>query len=216
LRGWFGPQRAARRLALLGTLALSFVAIPAAWLTGAAVPMVVVGWEGMLSAYSYVVDSPSATATVQASLFFVLVNPTVVYADRGAQIGDPRLDIAALFRMLTGVLTMLGRNAVLAVVATTAWFSSVDLADVITVRTYVQFCSTQLVLLLGLYCAHSGLASVQIGWMRLLGHQVPERYVYPFLSRTPLEFWARWNTWIGRWAHRYLYFRHSDRLSGCA
>src|SRR5262249_49206419 len=53
---------------------------------------------------------------------------------------------------------------------------------------------------------HSGLASLQIGYMRCIGYRVPERYRLPFLATSPQDFWRRWNTWIGRWGYRYVFF----------
>jgi D-alanyl-lipoteichoic acid acyltransferase DltB (MBOAT superfamily) len=47
---------------------------------------------------------------------------------------------------------------------------------------------------------------MQIGLMRLIGYEVPERYRYPFLARSPEDFWRRWNTWLGSWAKRYLFY----------
>ena len=55
------------------------------------------------------------------------------------------------------------------------------------------------------YAAHSGLASIQIGIMRQLGYQVPERYNYPFLASSPLDFWRRWNTYVGGWLRQYVF-----------
>jgi hypothetical protein len=62
------------------------------------------------------------------------------------------------------------------------------------------------------YLGHSGLASLQIGAVALLGYRVPERYVYPLFATSPLEFWRRWNTWIGSWARRYLFMPMSTKL----
>jgi hypothetical protein len=55
------------------------------------------------------------------------------------------------------------------------------------------------------YAMHSGLASVQIGFLRQLGYELPERYDHPFLARSPADFWRRWNTYVGAWVQRYLF-----------
>jgi hypothetical protein len=55
------------------------------------------------------------------------------------------------------------------------------------------------------YARHSGLASLQIGLMRQLGHAVPERYVWPLVARNPMDFWQRWNTYVGGWMARYAF-----------
>jgi D-alanyl-lipoteichoic acid acyltransferase DltB (MBOAT superfamily) len=71
--------------------------------------------------------------------------------------------------------------------------------------SYVLWAGTYGGRLLRVALAHSGLASVQIGLMRLIGHEVPERYDFPLLARSPAEFWRRWNIWVGRWAQRYVF-----------
>jgi D-alanyl-lipoteichoic acid acyltransferase DltB (MBOAT superfamily) len=55
------------------------------------------------------------------------------------------------------------------------------------------------------YAAHSGVASLQIGALFMLGYRIPERYRYPLFARSPAEFWRRWNTYIGGWARIYVY-----------
>ena len=62
------------------------------------------------------------------------------------------------------------------------------------------------------YAMHSGLASVQIGVMRQAGHELPERYNKPFLARNPVDFWRRWNTYVGAWVERYLFAPTAIRL----
>ena len=41
--------------------------------------------------------------------------------------------------------------------------------------------------------------------MRQLGYWIPERYRHPVMSRSPAEFWRRWNTYVGGWAHAYVF-----------
>ena len=58
---------------------------------------------------------------------------------------------------------------------------------------------------LAAYWGHSGAVSVRLGWMRLLGWRVPERYHYPFLTDSPLDFWKRWNIHWGTWFRFYVF-----------
>jgi len=140
------------------------------------------------------------------------VNPTVVYAERGTGDRGPRADLQGICRIIVGTITMGGRSVALLLIGRTSWLRSVGVNSVSNLPTYVQFCAVSLVLALGLFCAHSGLAHIQIGWMRLLGHRLPERYVYPFMATSPADFWNRWNTWIGRWAYRYIYIPLGRRM----
>jgi hypothetical protein len=67
------------------------------------------------------------------------------------------------------------------------------------------FAVNGLLVVLARYSALSGLASFQIGALGALGYSLPERYRYPFLARSPADFWRRWNTYIGAWLKRYVF-----------
>jgi hypothetical protein len=197
---------AVRAGALLFVACLLFVAVPAVSLhePGMAA-LLVVGWEVALSAHSYGVDTLGRASSWRGALTFLLVHPTLVYAERPGPVAPPGGDWRAGLRILAGTMTLVGREAALVAVAGVPWTRPADLGDVVGPRSYLNFATSQLPLLIGLYCAHSGLASIQIGWMRLLGYRVPERYRLPLLAVSPRDFWERWNTWIGRWLHLYVY-----------
>jgi hypothetical protein len=61
------------------------------------------------------------------------------------------------------------------------------------------------VIALGEYISQSANVSLQIGLMRLLGYEVPECFNYPWLARSPMDFWRRWNRYLGVWCERYIY-----------
>jgi hypothetical protein len=63
------------------------------------------------------------------------------------------------------------------------------------------------------YAAHSGLASLQIGWMRQIGWRVPERYELPLFAKSPMDFWRRWNTYVRVWLERYVFLPVSVRAA---
>ncbi len=63
------------------------------------------------------------------------------------------------------------------------------------------------------YLGHSGLASFQIGALRMLGFDPPERYHYSFLATSPLDLWRRWNTYLGLWLQRYVFLPLALRWS---
>jgi hypothetical protein len=67
--------------------------------------------------------------------------------------------------------------------------------------------------LVSLYLAHSGLASLRIGLMRIIGYEIPERYRFPFLAVSPADFWRRWNIYLGSWAKRYVFYPVATFLS---
>jgi hypothetical protein len=170
------------------------------------VAWLILGWEVMLSAHSYCVDVSSSgeRPSLADCLFFLLINPTFIYAERGAPLPRESAAPVGALRVVLGAIAMLGRDAALFVVGALAFLTTSHLGDSGAV-SYARFVCTQLVLVLGLYCAHAGLASIQIGWMRVLGHGVPERYRYPLFASGPQDFWLRWNVWVSRWAQRYIY-----------
>jgi hypothetical protein len=201
------PRRVAKLGGPLVAGAALFVLLPAAVVHHRIAALCLVfGWEVMLSAHSYCVEVASSDErpTLADCAFFLLVTPTVVYPERGSALPDDAQPERGALRVVRGTATMLGRDiALLAVGAAT--FLGVSRSTDEWADGYGRFAGTQLVLLLGLYCAHSGLASIQIGWMRVIGWTVPERYRYPLLARDPQDFWRRWNIWLSCWARRYLY-----------
>jgi hypothetical protein len=98
----------------------------------------------------------------------------------------------------TPAVRLLSDRAVLA-----GWFPSATLGLIVLggVRFFAE------------YGSHSGLASMQISLMRAAGYSVPERYRYPFLATSPLDFWRRWNVYVGTWLRRYVFLPASRRFA---
>ena len=205
LAGWL-PGHWIRGGAVLVQAALWFVVLPAALVTHpVVVATIAIGWDIMLSAHSFAVDTAARDPRPSFAdcLFFLLVNPAVIYVERGVQVDGARPAVRGVARVLAGTVVMVGRDLALVWIGTTPWLFPHAGAPFLS--QYVRFCVTQAVLFLGLYCAHAGLANVQIGWMAVIGYRIPERYHFPFLARDPQDFWRRWNIWVSRWAGRYLY-----------
>ena len=181
--------------------------LPAATIHHSAVAMsLILGWEFALKSHSYCVDVRTSAEKPHLSecIFFLLVNPTVIYAERSLPVTRVPSAGPGALRVALGTLTMLGRDAALIITAAFA-AALMNRPGSGWLVDYARFCCSQLILLLGLYCAHSGLASIQIGWMNLIGHSTPERYRYPLLARSPQDFWQRWNIWMSRWVNRYIF-----------
>ena len=195
---------ARRRGAALVVAALVFLVAPAFALRGR-LPLgaLVLGWEAMLSAHSIHADPNAGVPRWRDYLFFLLVNPTVVYRERGDWRGPPRLAPRGLARMALGGVAMLGHDAIVA--ALVSWPRLAAPAGAAGAAAYFAFVRTNAVLALALYCAHSGLASLQIGALRCVGLHLPERYRHPFLATSPQDFWLRWNRWIGRWGYHHVF-----------
>jgi len=164
--------------------------------------VLILGWDMTLSSYSFCVDTMEKPNTKDwlDCLFFILINPTLVYRRRGKPVSEPAANRCAVFRLTWGMLCLV---AYCSLAAALPMYLQLD--D--SIAKYNFFIKQDLAInLLGLYLTHSGVASVQIGLMRLAGYEIPERYNYPFLATTPLEFWRRWNIWIGQWATQYIFY----------
>jgi len=56
-----------------------------------------------------------------------------------------------------------------------------------------------------IYFDFSGYSNIAIGSARLLGIHIPENFNYPYLSKSPREFWRRWHISLSSWVRDYLY-----------
>jgi alginate O-acetyltransferase complex protein AlgI len=51
----------------------------------------------------------------------------------------------------------------------------------------------------------SGYSDMAIGFARMMGIAVPENFNWPYLARTPMEFWQRWHISLSSWIRDYIY-----------
>lgn len=188
------------RSAWFAILTALFWGLPLAIVRPMPATFLLVGWDAILSAYSYGIDTRKETGrSLRAFLFFVLVNPVLVYRNRG-RFTTPRLDVRGMLRMLLGALAVL---------------LSIRVFDPLHARALAlngmaklhaaELFSAGATRLAGEYAVQSGVASIQIGVMRQLGYVLPERFRFPLLARSPAEFWRRWNTYVGDWARLYVF-----------
>jgi hypothetical protein len=188
-----------------------FVFVPATFFgLFAAIPMLAFGWCVTLSAYSYCIEARRAGARgLQACLFFLLVDPALVYAERArpdacATAGAPPL------RLVVGFLRMLVATLAIALLVPFAT------ASMHTGTPLLRYASTMLATLpafIALYWLRAGFADIQVGLTRVVGHTVGECFDRPYLARSPSEFWRRWNMYVGHWAQRYIFAPLSLRLA---
>ena len=186
-------------LCLLGFLLLPSLLLPAHLLT----PMLGVGWDLSLAGYSYVTDTAAprrAPSSLADCLFFLLVNPTLSYVERGHQEAEIGFSPQGLARIGIGFVAVCGQSLVRS--------AGAPLGALLMARglpAYPIWLARYGTRVVAATLSHSGLASIHIGLMRMLGLRIPERYNYPLLATSPQDFWRRWNIWIGRWAQRYLF-----------
>jgi alginate O-acetyltransferase complex protein AlgI len=51
----------------------------------------------------------------------------------------------------------------------------------------------------------SGYSDMAIGFARMMGIVVPENFNWPYVARTPIEFWQRWHMSLSSWIRDYIY-----------
>jgi D-alanyl-lipoteichoic acid acyltransferase DltB (MBOAT superfamily) len=221
---WMQPAVAAglvRKDALFCIAAAALIFVPVGlFRTFSAVPMLVFGWNMTLSAYSYCVEAGRAhrPANFKSCVFFLMVDPTLVYARRATPRAQPMSPAKPLLRIVTGLSLMtIGTYAIGFIIAFAPSMSS----DASLLGKYGVTMLTALSLFLAMYWLRAGFADVQIATMQTLAHDVGECYVRPYLATNPVEFWRRWNVYVGNWAERYVftplslsllrYFRRSGR-----
>lgn len=212
-----------RKDALFCLLAFGFVLVPAPVLRGLGhADLLVLGWCAMLSAYSYCIEAArfAQDVSLRRFLFFVLIDPTVSFPDRARQ-AQVQASTSAK-RIAGGLLLMVIGHQLLY-----GWTYVLSVADRSGVQapSVVVFVFAAPVAFFVAYWVRAGSAHVRIGLMQTLGLQPPECFKAPCRATSPLDFWRRWNCWIGDWVRRYLYAptaltllrrRRSPALAGAA
>jgi hypothetical protein len=157
--------------------------------------VLILGWDFVLKFYSYCLEKAKSREepVLSECLFFLLVNPLLVYSHRGTAVRMASPKLAGALRVAAGLMTLLAGMVLLRAAYTLATAGALAVVAFAVLRFLAE------------YARHSGLASLQIGLMRQLDQVVPERYTWPILATSPLEFWRRWNTYVGAWVLRYVF-----------
>ncbi len=56
-----------------------------------------------------------------------------------------------------------------------------------------------------IYFDFSAYSDIAIGSARLIGFEFPQNFNWPYISKSPREFWSRWHISLGSWIRDYLY-----------
>ncbi len=57
-----------------------------------------------------------------------------------------------------------------------------------------------------IYCDFSGYTDTARGCARMLGFELLRNFNFPYISKTPVEFWQRWHISLSQWFQDYLYY----------
>lgn len=212
LIAWLRSGRITRG-ALLTLAAALYLFLPALVAPGIAPSsFLILGFEAVFSIYSYCVEHSkrSGAPRLGECLFFVLVDPTLVYVECSRRVAAPALHGAGLLRLTWGVLGLVAGQILLVPLAAIAPRNAgTTLTEVRGLVALAPFTALQF---LTTYVQHSSLASFRIGLMRQLGYLTPECYRYPLLATSPADFWRRWNVLLGDWIRRYVYLPLTLRI----
>jgi hypothetical protein len=169
----------------------------------AVIPFLVLGWDFTFKAYSICVDSAVArkSPTRASCMFFLLVDPSLVYATRAQPTTGQLNPGRSILRAGFGALAMLVGEGLRAV----AEGLHVESSGYTGLSSLALVSASSAALFISIYALHSGLASIQIGSIKALGMHAIERYNYPLAARDLPDFWRRWNTYVGQWFLRYVF-----------
>jgi MBOAT, membrane-bound O-acyltransferase family len=218
---WLGVLMAHGHMTRTATFVILFLALlllPGAVLPGVAIlTFLIVGWELLLSGYSYCVETSRAGVrqpTLRECLFFLLVNPTLVYTASGGSVRPGQGNSRGLARAGAGAVLMFVNAALLRSLA----FAVRDSTAIrgLPAGTPLAFLLYGIARFLTFYFACAGLADIHIGLMRQTGWIIPERYRFPLAAKSPMDFWRRWNTYVRMWLEAYVFLptaRHLVRRS---
>jgi hypothetical protein len=189
---WYGEGRVSR--AALAILAVfSFLLLPVfLHERGLRAAFLALGWKLAFASYSYCVDGFRTPARLRDCMFFLWVDPALVFADRARPSAGAKQPLLGMLRAGAGAGVMF-----VAVV--------IDATEAVAATTRLPIVSAACIAFAQIYCAHSGLASIQIGLLRALGYRAQERYDHPYLAKDPADFWRRWNIYVGAWLRRYVF-----------
>jgi len=62
----------------------------------------------------------------------------------------------------------------------------------------------------------SGYSDMAIGFARMQGVRLPENFLWPYLARSPADFWRRWHVSLSSWIRDYVYIPLGGGRSGPA
>lgn len=163
---------------------------------------------------TYTVDVYRNKAAVQKNFFRLLLyvscfpqliaGPIVNYSDVAEEIACRRTGAEDFAKGMRRFFIGLGKKALLANICGAALESSV-LAGGGKPLTVLGAWFTALMYTFQLYYDFSAYSDMAIGLGQVIGFHYKENFVYPYVSRSPSEFWRRWHISLGSFFREYVY-----------
>jgi D-alanyl-lipoteichoic acid acyltransferase DltB (MBOAT superfamily) len=139
----------------------------------------------------------AGTAGWRGALFFLVVDPVLAYPDRSRP--GPTSSLVALRRCAVGLACIVFSALLAELLAYTLAMSAGARWPVWPAL------SAAVVRCLVAYGAQVGLITVRTGLLHAAGHHSPECFMNPLVAADPLDFWRRWNVYLGTWLKRYVF-----------
>lgn len=163
---------------------------------------------------TYTVDVYREKAAVQKNFFRLLLyvscfpqliaGPIVNYSDVAEEIADRHTTVADFGTGMRRFFIGLGKKALLANICGAALEHSV-LAGGAQKLTVLGAWFTALMYAFQLYYDFSAYSDMAIGLGQVIGFRYKENFVYPYVSRSPSDFWRRWHISLGSFFREYVY-----------
>jgi len=67
-----------------------------------------------------------------------------------------------------------------------------------------------------IYFDFSGYSEMAIGLAWMMGVRLPRNFIYPYIARSPTDFWRRWHITLSQWLRDYLYISLGGSRRGAA
>lgn len=134
----------------------------------------------------------------------LIAGPIVNYSDVAEQIGKRRTTPGDFGLGMRRFFLGLGKKALLANICGAALESSV-LAGTGSKLTVLGAWFTALMYAFQLYYDFSAYSDMAIGLGQVIGFTYKENFVYPYVAKSPSDFWRRWHISLGAFFREYVY-----------
>lgn len=166
------------------------------------------------SSISYILDIYFGTSKSEKNLldvalfitFFpkMISGPIVKWNTFQSQLADRKFSLDTLSNGVVRFIIGLGKKVIIAdtigVMADYA-FNRDNFSELSVLAAWFGV----LAYLIQLYFDFSGYSDMAIGIGKMFGFTIDENFDYPYVSKSVVEYWARWHITLGTWLKNYLY-----------
>lgn len=130
--------------------------------------------------------------------------PIVKWNDFQSQLRDRRFVFDNFYDGVKRFIVGLGKKALIADILGTVVEKAFDRGDLSSLSAVNAWLGI-LCYLVQLYFDFSGYSDMAVGLGKMFGFRLDENFNYPYVSKSVVEYWARWHITLGTWVKHYLY-----------